>query len=227
MYCSECGTKINDDCSYCYHCGKKIHYNLTNKSKSTVKPTQMFFSDSKQNHVQNFSFKRISKIIKLHPIISLIIAIVSICSVYLFISTSNFDGPHSDMNKTPQSVTRNFFKAIKNEDVDLLLSCIKDGKYLDEYGDPVRDQTRIEGYLHEANALMANRYGSNWYHKLKVDRAESFNEEDYPMLYYLNVSISSEANGLIMIEESEGRYYIEPYGANRSEIEGYQDIVGR
>ena len=30
-----------------------------------------------------------------------------------------------------------------------------------------------------------------------------------------------------MIEKYEGKYYIEPYGTNRYDIDGYHDVVGR
>lgn len=215
MYCTNCGKVISGNINFCPECGTKVKLDTYSSANAlttihTINNGSIIsFKEKTDKFIKNNSKNK-----KLY--------IIGFCTMILIAIFAFFNMP-SQINKTPESVIQSFFKAIQNEDVDLLLKCLVRDDIRDDDGKLYTNKKKLKQLLHRVNVEAKNNVGDKWLRELEVlstNFVTSSGEID-PSLKVVTVSLSGIQQ--LMVEFKNGKYYLSKEKGR--DISNFSDIL--
>jgi len=193
MYCSECGTKLNDQVKFCINCGAET---IKAQGVNRNVPVPQYVSHNSTTATSH------NKNIKLFGGVGVAVLII----ILLFIGKGALES--TVKQSTPVEAVQSFFKVIDKENVEGFKKLISPRELmmlkLDEgYTDEMIDD-EIESLLAELRYGTVDEIGTDWIEQVIVLGADNFSD-DY---YQVEVSLFGEIDYVDVIRVGK-KYYID------------------
>ncbi len=216
MYCSQCGSKNDENALFCSSCGAPIN-RITDDTVITETtpvveriPVQENFTSTPMEPQHTFvtpeSFAETP--MKKKPILPIVIAVIVILAVVIG-GALVFGGGYSQ--KTPEKAIMSFFKCVDKGDVDSFIKMFPEDTFKDlkdvmkESGEDLDEY--LETLLKETNDSYIDEAGKKWFDKLEVTDVDI--DGDYASA---EVELDGEAV-YIDLEKIDGKWYLDFGGA--------------